>query len=148
MILVDTNVLARSLEQGHLHYQAALSSLSQLRRQNEDLILFPQNLIEFYALATRANNSLKFTPDQAVAEVAAIEQQFIILPEDPLFFAEWKRLISRYHPTNRRVYDFRLVALMLLNRIPTILTFNDKDFEQIQEIKTLNPFDLLGIPRQ
>lgn len=148
MILVDTNVLARSVEQNHLHHQAALQSMAHLRKQlNEELVVFPQNLIEFYSLATRLHNSLKLSPKDALKEVAAIEKRFIVLLERPGFFADWKDLVYKYKPTNRQVYDIRLVAMMLNHGVSGILTFNDKDFDFVTEIRTINPFDLLNLPR-
>jgi len=36
---------------------------------------------------------------------------------------------------------------MIQHRVPSILTFNDADFRRFTEIQTLNPFDVLGIPR-
>lgn len=149
MILVDTNVLARGLEQGHPHHHAALASMAHLKKQSqEQLIVFPQVLTEFYSIATRSTNSLHFTPDQALAEIAEIELRFSLILETPALFSAWKKLAFKYKPTNRRAYDLRLVALMQVHAIPKILTFNDKDFQFVTEIETLNPFDLLNLSRQ
>jgi predicted nucleic acid-binding protein len=149
MILIDTNVLARGLEQQHIHQQAALASMAHLRKQlQEDLVVFPQILIEFYSIATRSINSLKLTSDQALVEIGHIERQFPLVLETPDLYLVWKQFITKYKPTHRKVYDLRIAALMQIHQIPRILTFNDKDFEFITEIQTVNPFDLLKIPRQ
>jgi predicted nucleic acid-binding protein len=122
--------------------------MAHLRKQeNERLVVFPQNIIEFYSIATRASNSLKLSPEDALKEVAAIEKRFTVLLERPGFFSDWKELVFKYKPTNRQVYDFRLIAMMLNHGVPKILTFNDKDFENITEIQTINPFDLLNLRR-
>jgi predicted nucleic acid-binding protein len=82
-----------------------------------------------------------------MVEVGRIKREYPVFPETPTVFPEWEYLVSKYRPKNRRIFDARLVALMLVHRIPEILSFNDKDFAQYSEIRVLNPFDVLGIPR-
>jgi hypothetical protein len=36
---------------------------------------------------------------------------------------------------------------MIQHRVPKLLTFNDADFRAVAEIQSLNPFDVLAIPR-
>jgi predicted nucleic-acid-binding protein len=47
-ILIDTNILLRSLYPEHPQYSAAESSVSALQLRNEPLYIAPQNLIEFW----------------------------------------------------------------------------------------------------
>jgi hypothetical protein len=44
-------------------------------------------------------------------------------------------------------YDTKLVATMVVHRVPQLLTFNDADFVQFAEIAVLNPFDVIGTTR-
>lgn len=149
MILVDTNVLARAIQRGHVHQQAALDALAFQRKQrHEILVVSPQVVMEFYATCTRTGNGLGMTAEEALAEVVRIKHEYPIFPETPTLFPEWEYLVVKYKPTNRRIFDARLVALMLVHRIPEILSFNDKDFAPYREIRAVNPFDLLGIPRR
>lgn len=147
MILVDTNVLARSIERGNVQQQAAVESLRFLRMERqEQIVVVPQVLIELYAVSTRAENSLHLTPEEALREIASIKANVSVLPETPELFPRWEHLVAKYRPTNRRVFDVRLVASMLVHNIPQILSFNDQHFRAFTEIRVLNPFDLLGIP--
>ena len=50
--LVDTNILLRSLHPEHPHYAIAQDAIATLRRRDM-LCIAPQNLIEFWAVATR-----------------------------------------------------------------------------------------------
>ena len=63
--LVDTNLLLRLAQPKNPHQREAVRSLRALRRQKESLAIIPQNLIEFWAVATRppANNGLGLTVD-------------------------------------------------------------------------------------
>ncbi len=56
MILVDTNILLRSLHPQHPHYGPTKSALKLLRLRNETLCVAPQNLVEFWGVATRPLN--------------------------------------------------------------------------------------------
>jgi predicted nucleic acid-binding protein len=150
MILVDTNIVARSTQNGHIHQRVALDVITHLRiARQEYLAVVPQVLIEFYAIATRPkeSNGLGFTPDQAIQQMATIKDDFVVYEESPDIFAFWEQLVNKYRPRNRMVYDLRLVAAMLANNMTQILTFNDQDFVGYREIQVLNPFDVLGIPR-
>jgi predicted nucleic-acid-binding protein len=50
---VDTNVLLRSIDDAHAAQRVAQNGLLALRNHGETLFIFPQNLIEFWAVATR-----------------------------------------------------------------------------------------------
>jgi predicted nucleic acid-binding protein len=148
MILIDTNVVARTLQKNHIHHRPAMDSILFLRTsQIEILVISPQIIQEFYAIATRASNGLAITPDNALHEIQLIKQDYPLLPESALIYPQWEQLVAKYKPTNRRVFDTKHVAFMLVHRIPKILTFNDQDFLHYSEIQALNPFDVLNIPR-
>jgi predicted nucleic acid-binding protein len=149
VILIDTNVLARSRQIGHVHYQVAIDAIVFERvRREEVLVISPQVLVEFYATATRTlSNGLGLTPDQAMREIEKIQEDFPLLAESNLIYPQWETLVRKYKPTNRLVFDARHVAFMLVHQIPQILSFNDQDFIAYSEIRVLNPFDVLGLPR-
>ena len=51
--LVDTNVLLRSIQQAHPMHSDAKRATAALSRQDQQLSIIAQNLIEFWAVATR-----------------------------------------------------------------------------------------------
>jgi predicted nucleic acid-binding protein len=53
LILTDTNVLLRSLYPDHPYYSAAGNAIAALRLRGDTPCIAPQNLIEFWAVATR-----------------------------------------------------------------------------------------------
>jgi predicted nucleic acid-binding protein len=91
-ILLDTNVLLRMLQPQSAHAQIAEHALAALRQKNEELQISSQNLVEFWAVATRpvSENGLGLTVEQAIAEMSALKQLFTLLPELPLQ-NEWER---------------------------------------------------------
>ena len=72
-ILIDTNVLLRSVEAGHFHHQSSVEAIDILRRTGHELTITPQNLYEFWSVATRPleNNGLGMTTTESQAEAPA-----------------------------------------------------------------------------
>src|ERR1700689_1077354 len=62
--LIDTNVLLRLLQPRHPQYSIAAAAVAELRKQRADLCVAPQNLVEFWVVATRpvVNNGLGMSP--------------------------------------------------------------------------------------
>ena len=61
--------------------------------------------------------------------VAEIEQTFeLLLSDEAMVYQHWKRLIVERRVTGQRVFDARLVAVMLAHGIARLLTFNGADF--------------------
>ena len=70
--LLDTNVVLRGLDRNHPMYRVVRRAIISLRRQDNQLCLTSQNLIEFWSVATRPvdSNGLGMSisyPDRIVA---------------------------------------------------------------------------------
>lgn len=129
-ILVDANVLLRRTQPSHPHYSAAVESVARLLSTGEPVCFTPQNIAEFWNVATRpiASNGLGFSTDLTLAEVAKIEGALTLLPDMEAMYAEWKRLVARHSVLGSKVHDARLVAAMNLRGVQRILTFDAGDF--------------------
>jgi hypothetical protein len=89
MIVVDTNVLVGALQTFDLELRGtARGAVKVLYRQGEQLVCFPQNLVEFWNASTRpANaNGLGFTPEQAARYVAAFLRSYGYFPKRQTYF--------------------------------------------------------------
>ena len=51
--LLDTNILTRAVQPSHPMHTDALDALDALRQRGEELCIIPQNLYEFWVVATR-----------------------------------------------------------------------------------------------
>jgi predicted nucleic acid-binding protein len=129
-ILIHTNILLRRTQPDHEHHAVAVESVARLLDAGEPVYFTLQNIAEFWSVATRpiTSNGLGFEPAMAQAEVNKIERFLVVLPDSPLAYGEWKRLILQHGITGVRVHDARLVALMNVHRVGRILTFNTRDF--------------------
>lgn len=150
MILVDTNIPLRIAQVGHPHRQPALDALDLLTlRDRESFAISPQSLYEMYVVCTRpiSSNGFGYTPQEAANEIAATRAVFSFSTEPLQIYPVWEVLVVKHAVHGKQAHDARLVAFMIQHSITKILTFNDADFRRYDEIQTLNPFDVLAIPR-
>lgn len=100
-----------------------------------------QNLIEFWAVATRpvVANGLGWATDWALAELCSIRDKFPLLPDSPAILEEWIDLIEKSAVSGKRTHDARLVAVMRCNAIVHLLTFNVRDFDAFAGISVIDP---------
>ncbi len=138
---VDTNVLLRSIQQSDPMHADAKRAVATLTRQDQQLSSVAQNLIEFWAVATRpaVNNGLNLSIDHTAQHVALFKRIFTLLPDTPDIFLEWERLVDQYKVIGRQVHDTLLVAAMKVHRVTHLLTFNTDDFKRYDEIAVVNP---------
>jgi hypothetical protein len=52
----------------------------------------------------------------------------VLLSDETMVYGHWKRLIVEQRMTGRRIFDARLVAVMLAHGVAGLLTFNGADF--------------------
>jgi predicted nucleic acid-binding protein len=144
-ILVDTNVLLRRTQPDHEHHSLAVESVALLLESGEPVHVTPQNISEFWNVATRPQtyNGLGFSVALAAGEVAKIEQALILLPDSPAAYGEWKRLVLTHGVMGAKVHDARLVAAMNVHGVRRILTFNDADFKRF-DIEAVHPSAVLS----
>ncbi|MCU1268282.1 MAG: twitching motility protein PilT [Acidobacteria bacterium] len=142
--LVDTNVLLRSVQKTHLMQSESARSIALLILHDEMVSIVPQNLIEFWAVATRPtlNNGLGMSVDETSQHIAAFKIIFELLPDSDSIFKEWERLVIRHQVIGKRVHDARLAEAMLVHNLTHLLTFNDSDFKRFTEIAVVNPRDV------
>lgn len=147
MILVDTNILARSAQPSHPMRQTALAAGDALKRQGEALCLVPQVIYEFWTLCTRPSelNGLGMSVTEARANLDHLLPLFTFLPDVPAIFGEWERLVVEKDVKGKSSHDARLVAAMHVHGIPCILTFNTPDFQRYSDIRVLDPRDVAGV---
>src|SRR3982074_77239 len=128
-ILVDTNILLRRTQPDHESHSLAVESVALLLESAEPVHVTPQNISEFWNVATRpqAQNGLGFSVASAAGEVAKIEQALILLPDSPATYGEWKRLVLAHGVMGAKVHDARLVAAMTSHRVQGILTLDTGD---------------------
>jgi len=140
-ILIDTNVLLRSVQPNHPMHATAVRALETLMKRQETLVVAFQNVAEFWNAATRpaVNNGLGFTIEEAQHELAKIEELFTLLSESAASYVTWKTLLIENRVSGVQVHDARLVAVMKTYGVARIVTFNVTDFARFSEIEAIHP---------
>ena len=112
-VLLDTNILTRSAQPAHPHHEAAVSSPSLLRARGDTLFLVPQNLYEFWVVATRplGENGLGMTVEGTEESLRHLKRSFTLLQETPPVFAAWENLVLQNSAKGRAAHDTRFAAL-------------------------------------
>jgi predicted nucleic acid-binding protein len=140
-ILTDTNVLLRSLYPEHPQYSAAENAIATLRLRGEALCVAPQNLIEFWAVATRSrdDNGLGMNAARAASEIGTLRRFFRVLPFTSEVLDVWQGLVEALGVSGKQTHDAHLVAVMQVYSVTSILTFNTGHFTRFPGIAVLDP---------
>ncbi len=145
-ILLDSNVLLRSVEPKHVHNRDSTHAIDRLRRHGHDLTIVPQVLYEFWSVATRPieNNGLGMSTSDAYDELTAMKRLFRLMLDERGVFAEWERLVGQFDVKGKKSHDARLIAAMLRHGISRILTFNASDFSRFTAVSAILPADVVS----
>ena len=135
MILWDTNLLVRMTKSGDPPCGVARSAVGNLLARGERVIVVPQNLYEFWAVATRkpsappgGQNGLGMTTEQASQWLVFFRRRFMLLPDRDELPDRWLALVKAFDVKGFRSHDARLVAAMECYGITRLFTFNVVDF--------------------
>lgn len=135
MILLDTNLLTRLTRANQSLGTVARTAIQTLFGRGERLIIVPQNLYEFWVVATRpmgappaGGNGLGMSPVQAGHWLHFFRRRFTLLPDRSNLSDLWQTLVEAHGISGYRAHDVRLVAAMQSYGITHLLTFNPADF--------------------
>jgi len=147
-IPLDTSILARMAQPGHVQHPVATNAVNALVLRGDIPCLLPQALYEFWVVATRpvAMNGLGFTIQQVAAELSRLKGLFPLLQDMAAIYAEWERLVTVYQVTGKNAHDARIVAAMIVHGLTYLLTFNTGDFARYPGITALDPAAVVPPP--
>jgi predicted nucleic acid-binding protein len=139
-ILVDTNLLLRSLQPTHPHFKPAADSIRRLHRSDR-LCVTPQNLYELWVVCTRpvGLNGFGMSTKDAQSELAKTRSLFAFLPDTPAIYDAWETLVVQYDAKGKSAHDARLVAAMSVHGLTHLITFNVSDFSRYVGIELIDP---------
>jgi len=140
-ILVDTNILLRTIEPAHEQHPQATHATDVLRRHGNILCLVPQNIYEFWVVATRPRevNGVGMAPAEANRAVSDFLHLFTLLRDERAIFEEWRDIVVDNQVCGVKAHDARLAAAMFRHGIERILTFNIVDFRRFDHVQVLDP---------
>ena len=131
-LLVDTNVLIYGIDQDSSFYSAARTLLDS----ENDLFTTCKNISEFLAVVTRYPHKALSLED-ALGTIDDFIKFLTILYPTAASFKIFHRLLKQYKPTGLKIHDVEIASIGLAHHITQVATFNDKDFEGIQDIEII-----------
>jgi predicted nucleic acid-binding protein len=148
LILLDTNILLRYARTADPSFATVDTAVNALHANGDVLCVVPQNIYEFWAVATRptAANGLGLSVPECQVQVARIKRLFRFLPDLPALFVEWEALVGTHACHGRVSFDARLVAAMRTYGVTRLPTFNGSDFVRFPGLTILDPATLSASP--
>jgi predicted nucleic acid-binding protein len=139
--LLDTNLLLRFCDSASAQHSIAVNAIDILLKRGDQVFITAQNLIEFWAVATRPKsaNGFEWTPQQTEPEIERLLNLFLFLEDTPDIFTHWRKLVLQHVVNGKQVHDTRLVAVMLAHGISQLVTFNASDFSRYPLITLIEP---------
>ena len=140
-VQIDTNVLTRLAQPTHPLHAAAASAIRNLQSAGHPLCVVPQNLYEFWVVATRplGDNGLGLAVPEVIAELDRLKRTFALLADSPALLPAWEKLVVAFECKGKMAHDARIVAAMNVHGVKHLLTFNVKDFLRYTDLNVIDP---------
>jgi predicted nucleic acid-binding protein len=141
-VLLDTNILIYATLCSDPRHPKASALLAARADVGNEYFVSAQNLAEMYPNLTGPKTNPPDSPAMAKAKISSLAalDRLTVLPITRTVVERALELCVAAGITRQRYFDFQIAALMQLERIPTIVTENDKDFLGIPGIVAINPF--------
>jgi predicted nucleic acid-binding protein len=79
------------------------------------------------------------TAAEAAKELTDVQDFFQLLPYTPEVVRAWQRIVIAQGVSGKQTHGAHLVAIMQVNNVASILTFNGSHFTRFPGITILNP---------
>lgn len=145
LYFADTNILLRFLNRADPNYTAVRAAVRIIKSRGDDVVTSAQNIAEFWNTMTRpatARGGYGLSTTDAELRLRFIERHFALLPDSPLAYSEWRRLVTTHKISGVQVHDARIASLMITHQVTHIITLNKKDFTRYPGIIALNPQEI------
>jgi predicted nucleic acid-binding protein len=142
MILLDANILLRMSNHRDPDCKRTLRVVYEHKKSTE-VVIVPQTLYEFWAVATRSKqyNGLGMDIARVRMWIAASQHYYRLLPEPEKILPTWAALVEMHQVKGFRAHDARYVAMMQLHGITHLMTYNVSHFQDYG-ISILDPSTL------
>jgi predicted nucleic acid-binding protein len=139
-VFVDTNVLVYSAIQSAPLHEPARRALYDFQTSGAELWISRQVLREYLAVVTRPQSfSLPLPALTAAADARQFAKQFRVAQDDADVTAQLLDLMVHVVVQGRQVHDANIVATMLVNDVPRLLTNNSGDFVRYGDFISVTP---------
>jgi len=139
-VFVDANVLVYSRVTAAPFHQKAVDAFDALTATGSELWISRQIVREFLTTVTRPQSFLQPMPiAKAIVDVRIIESTTSVADETSLVTQKLLTLLAAIPCGGKQIHDANLVATMLVNGIPNLLTHNVADFNRFGHLINIIP---------
>ena len=138
---LDANILVYAANKDSPYHANAKGVIKRVNSGEIQACLSSQVLAEFYATATNPKKiGQPLRPEEAAEAVKGYLESDIpkLYPKESTLRLTLE-LAKRYQVRGLDYFNAQIVATMLENRVRTIYTANEEDFERFEEIEAVNP---------
>ena len=144
MIIFDTNILVYAQNQSDERYSECRKWVKKVEEEKCDGVLSSQNLVEFVAVVNNLKKLKKMRPKYETEEYCRnYRNVFKLVFPNVETVAVFEKLCKKYK--GDRIFDLFLVATMISNGVDKILTYNVRDYKDIEEIEVIDPESGKGV---
>jgi predicted nucleic acid-binding protein len=143
-LFIDTNILIYSVNTVSPWHHLALNALQTARSSGSELVISPQILREYLAVATRPMPSGSGVPmATALSDFRLFQAQFRVVQDNQAVLSALDTLLQNFVVGGKQVFDTNIVATMQAYGISHLLTHNTADFTRFATLITVIP--LIGV---
>lgn len=126
--LADSNILTTLSKSQSPQFNRIRLALSNLHDRGDVICIIPQNLIEYWAVATRPidANGLGLDVAETYDEVRKFKQYFHFLVIGHEVYSNWEKLVTKYQVKGKKTHDAHIVAAMIQHHITHLLTLMER----------------------
>ena len=147
--LIDSNILLRISRRDDPITRSWIALSNGFSGTMPSSVTRTRTSAEFWNVWTRPadKNGFGLTGETADREIRKFEGVMKLADDSAAVYERWRQLVRDYGVKGVQVYDARLVATMLVHRIPNLLTLNVADFARYAGvIRAVHPGSLIKAP--
>lgn len=139
-VFIDSNALVYARVATSPFHAQAVAKLEQLTQNKIPLCISRQSIREFVVTVTRPQQFMNPLPISIVVDdVRKMERELVVVDETAAVTETLLELLARIPCGGKQVHDANIVATMLVNRIPNLLTHNFADFKRFDHLIGIVP---------
>ena len=128
-LVIDTNILIYGINEESRYFEEIKRVIENPRYH---MFVTSKQISEFICVLSKLGRY-----DAIGNELPLILNKFKVIFPDKRSIRIFQELINKYKPVGNRVFDIEIVSIMLSKKIKNLYSINERDFNDIEEIKLI-----------
>ena len=140
-LFVDTNILIYANILETPFHEQALLSIETAYQAGRTIWISRQIIREYLATLTRPQTFENLSRTTVLEQARGFTERFEVVDDTPAVTTQLLHLLAVFKIGGKQVHDANIVATMLANDIPCLLTHNIKDFQRFEALINIEQID-------